>query len=121
MILPENIYYYNLIIGSTNIFNYFTKLSLLTEIMGLLSGFSISTSTTSFSFLLEKFLLKCSLIKYLHLITIATNLIFQFKSLPHFVQKAIRPPKQVPNYGKNVNWMHNKLKLIVNLPGGEEG
>lgn len=45
----------------------------------------------------------------------------EFKSLPHFVQKAVRPPKQVPNYGKNVNWMHNKLKLIVNLPGGEEG
>jgi len=45
----------------------------------------------------------------------------EFKSLPHFVQKAVRPPKQVPNYGKNVNWMHNKLKLIVELPGGEEG
>ena len=62
---------------STNVFNYFTKLSLLTEIMGLLSGFSISTLTISFSFLLEKFLLKCSLIKYLHLIIIAKNLIFQ--------------------------------------------
>jgi len=45
----------------------------------------------------------------------------EFKSLPAFVQKAVRPPKQVPNYGKNVNWMHNKLKLIVQLPGGEEG
>ena len=45
----------------------------------------------------------------------------QFKNLPTFVQKAIRPPKQVPDYGKNVNWMHNKLKLIVKLPGGEEG
>ena len=45
----------------------------------------------------------------------------QFANLPAFVQKAIRPPKQVPDYGKNVNWMHNKLKLIVNLPGGEEG
>jgi len=45
----------------------------------------------------------------------------EFKNLPTFVQKAIRPPKQVPNYGKNVNWMHNKLKLIVKLPGGEEG
>lgn len=45
----------------------------------------------------------------------------EFKALPHFVQKAVRPPKQVPDYGKNVHWMHNKLKLIVNLPGGEEG
>ena len=67
-----NIYYYNLI----NIFYYLAKLSLLTEIIGLLSGCSISTSTISFSFLLEKFLLKCSLIKYLHLIITAKNLIF---------------------------------------------
>ena len=49
------------------------------------------------------------------------NQFLQFKSLPSFVQKAIKPPRQVPNYGKNVNWMHNKLKLIVNLPGGEAG
>jgi len=45
----------------------------------------------------------------------------EFKSLPHFVQKAVRPPKEVPDYGRNVHWMHNQLKLIVNLPGGEEG
>jgi len=45
----------------------------------------------------------------------------EFKDLPSYVQKAIKPPKQIPNYGKNVNWMHNKLKLIVNLPGGESG
>ena len=51
----------------------------------------------------------------------SNNGISKFKDLPNFVQKAIRPPKQVPNYGKNVNWMHNKLKLIVKLPGGEEG
>ena len=62
---------YNLIFGSTNILNYFTKLSLLTEIMGILSGFSISTLIISFSFLLEKFLLKCSLLKYLYLIITA--------------------------------------------------
>jgi hypothetical protein len=43
----------------------------------------------------------------------------EFKALPHIVQKAVRPPKQVPDYGKNVHWMHNRLKLIVNLPGGE--
>lgn len=45
----------------------------------------------------------------------------EFQNLPSYVQKAIKPPKAVPNYGKNVNWMHNRLKLIVNLPGGEAG
>lgn len=45
----------------------------------------------------------------------------EFNQLPNFVQKAIRPPKEVPNYGKNVHWLHNQMKLIVNLPGGEEG
>lgn len=45
----------------------------------------------------------------------------EFAALPSYVQKAIKPPKKVPDYGKNVNWMHNRLKLIVNLPGGEAG
>lgn len=45
----------------------------------------------------------------------------EFQTLPSYVQKAIKPPMKVPNYGKNVNWMHNKLRLVVNLPGGEAG
>lgn len=45
----------------------------------------------------------------------------EFAKLPSYIQKAIKPMKVVPNYGKNVNWMHNKLKLIVDLPGGEAG
>jgi len=45
----------------------------------------------------------------------------EFQKLPSYVQRQIKPPMAVPNYGKNVNWMHNRLKLIVNLPGGEAG
>jgi len=45
----------------------------------------------------------------------------QFASLPSYIQKSIRPQKQVPNYGKNVDWLHNKMKLKVTLPGGEAG
>lgn len=45
----------------------------------------------------------------------------EFASLPSYIQKSIRPQKQVPNYGKNVDWLHNKMKLKVSLPGGEAG
>lgn len=41
--------------------------------------------------------------------------------MPSYIQKSIRPQKQVPNYGKNVDWLHNKMKLKVSLPGGEAG
>ncbi|CAG5112798.1 Oidioi.mRNA.OKI2018_I69.chr2.g6973.t2.cds [Oikopleura dioica] len=45
----------------------------------------------------------------------------EFANLPSYIQKAIRPQKKVPDYGKNVDWLHNKMKLKVTLPGGEAG
>lgn len=45
----------------------------------------------------------------------------EFAKLPSYIQKSIRPQKEVPNYGKNVDWLHNKMKLKVSLPGGEAG